>query len=204
MLLDTKHLRLIQLIAMTSAISVLGGCSTTTPEESPAPPPEPVKTQKVVPPPNDSGIKRGTLIRQANNDIKATVKAKAKAKQAASPRVKLANSLRPWTEMVMEGTGITGWMKTRWADDQILIRLAFLGPRESLNSFMPRVQLFKLTLKDMQNAPVLFYTITPNDFQWAPPTVNNGTPTMQFESSAPCSLEEYERCNLWKLDWDWN
>lgn len=186
---------------LLAAIPWLTACNSAPVEEPAAPPPKPI--QKAPPPAPASGLKRGTLINQANNDIRTHKEAKAKAAYNASPRVRKANTLRPWTEVQIPNTGITCWMKTRWADDQVLIRLALLGPRESLNSFMPGIKQFKLTIKDMQNAPVLFYTISPNDFEWAPPSVNNGTPTMQFESFAPCSLDEYERCNLWSFDWDW-
>lgn len=183
-----------------AAMTLLAGCNTQTVEE---PTPPPAKPAIKPPPISSTGLKRGTLIRQANTDIATHAKAKAKAAHDASPRVRKANTLRPWTEVQIPNTGITCWMKTRWADDQVLIRLALLGPRESINSFMPGIKQFKLNIKDMQNASVLFYTISPNDFEWAPPSVNNGTPTMQFESSAPCSLDEYERCNLWSFDWDW-
>ncbi len=186
------------LLAVTG---LLAGCSAAPVEEPASAPPKPAK--KAPPPAPSSGLKRGTLINEANQAIKTHKEAKAKATYNASPRVRKANTLRPWTEVQIPNTGITCWMKTRWADDQVLIRLALLGPRESLNSFMPGIKQFKLTIKDMQNATVLFYTISPNDFEWAPPSVNNGTPTLQFESSAPCSLDEYERCNLWSFDWDW-
>jgi len=145
------------------------------PAQPPQAPPPPPPTRPDQPPP---GIDRG--------------------------RWALAHQVRPWESVAVEGMGINCHMKTRWANGKVEIRLALLGPRESLQAFIRRVKAFHVRFKDAAGGQINEYTVPASDFQWAPATANNGVPTMQFESSAECPFELMDQAMHWSLYWDFN
>jgi len=82
------------------------------------------------------------------------------------------------------------------------LRLALLGNPDGMKMLFDEAKMFRVRFSDATGSQVNEYTVAPEDLTWAPPSVNGGMPTMQFESSVDVPLEEYEQYRQWQLFWD--
>lgn len=144
------------------------------PPENPEPPPEP-------PPPQP---------------------APAPVPQYSKARLKSAAEIHNWSNIHIDGTSIDAWLKTKWTNGAITVRLALLGGQEDLERFCASVKQFRLKFGDTTGNIIMEFTIDGPDLTFAPPGTNQGVPTMQFESSIECPLEQYESAHSWQLYWD--
>jgi len=200
------------------AFAALGGCSSSGHgskhaevkfDSNPAAPAEyqlpahPVK--KPSPPqqsaPARSGPRRGFLL----HDVQQSASGEGGGQQDGahlSPRLQKAAELKTWAPVKIEGSAVEVCLKTSWTQDQINVRVAMVGPQQVLDKFVTSVKGYQLRFTDPDGTELMNFDIQPQDFQWAPPTVNNGIPTMQLEGSIPCPLEPYENSSNWTLNWN--
>ena len=118
-------------------------------------------------------------------------------------RLALAAQLRTFVPVEVENMGIKVGLKAKWASGKLAMRLALVGPRDGLNAFTAQVRQFHIKFTDRTGNPVTEYGVLPSQLAWAPPTVNSGVPTLQFESSVECPLEIYEQVGNWNFYWDY-
>jgi len=100
------------------------------------------------------------------------------------------------------GTDINCFMRTKWSNGQVFLRLAILGSEPGVEQFVFGTREFKIRFCDATGAQVNEYKVAGEDVTRAPAAVNNGVPTYQFDSSAECSLEEYEQYRQWSISWE--
>lgn len=117
-------------------------------------------------------------------------------------RLKEAAEVKSWSNVNIEGKGVDFWLKTCWKNGQMSLRLALLGNPDGMKMLFDEAKMFRVRFSDATGSQVNEYTVAPEDLTWAPPSVNGGMPTMQFESSVDVPLEEYEQYRQWQLFWD--
>jgi len=194
------------LLCSIPCCALFAGCSQ---HESQKAAPAPVQLKQQLPPQPEQPSEppsppRGYLMQ---HDLPAPKPRQAAPQQQAGPRydprrLKEAAEVKSWSNVNVEGKGVDCWLKTCWKNGQMSLRLAMLGSPEGLHMFVDGAKQFRVRFSDATGAQVNEYTVAAEDMAWAPPTVNGGVPTLQFESSVDCSLEEYEQYRQWQLFWD--
>jgi hypothetical protein len=117
-------------------------------------------------------------------------------------RLKEAGQIKAYSGVNVPGTDINCFMRTKWSNGQVFLRLAILGSLPGVEQFVFGTKEYKIRFCDASGAQVNEYKVAGEDVTRAPASVNNGVPTYQFDSSAECSLEEYERYSQWQISWD--
>jgi hypothetical protein len=194
------------LCLILSGAAGLSGCSLTI--NVPGPPETPVAKatqpgQSTHLPRANRPSGRGRLLQVTNAPPR-----RAQPSEPAMPgydpgRLAMSGQLKGWAPIDIEGTGIQVWMKTKWSDGKLLMRIAMLGPRDSLSMLTSGSREFQVKLRDRAGGDVDQFILPPSEFKWAPPTANHGVPTMEFESSASMPLELYERGANWNFYWSY-
>jgi hypothetical protein len=116
-----------------------------------------------------------------------------------SPQAAAAAAVKVWAPIKIETYGIQVAMKSWWKQEQMNVHIAVLGPRDGLDAFFKNSSAFQLQTTDPDGKQLMKFDIRPQDFQWAPPTVNNGIPTLQLDSSVDCPLDPYIESTNWNF-----
>jgi hypothetical protein len=194
--------------------AALAGCST--PESKQVVPKPPVASpattvehqfpihpvKKSVPPSEavHRGPRRGSLLHDAGMDGQSGGGQQIAA--SADPRIAAAGAVKIWAPVKLENGIIEVCMKTTWSQGKLNVHVALVGPRAILERFVSGWAGFALQFTDNDGNELMKFDIRPQDFEWAPPTVNNGIPTMQLDSSIECPLEPYEQSTNWNFSWN--
>lgn len=120
----------------------------------------------------------------------------------SAPRLAKAGKSRTWASVHVPDIGVQAVLNSLWKDGQLYFRIALLGQKNALELFTSEYRQFRITFADQSGTKIFEIPVSPSDFQFDPPDVNGGIPTMELNNSIDCDLPVYENAVQWNMIWD--
>ncbi|MGD9681867.1 MAG: hypothetical protein AB7W16_11845 [Candidatus Obscuribacterales bacterium] len=167
----------------------------TTPRESPEPEPSPA-------PRSAPSFERGTYLQKHKPSQAQRGPSSQAVAQYGRQRLDNAAVIKNYAPVSIIPIGLDAYCKTAWADGLLHVRVAIMGPPANMQLFLRQFSVFKLGFRD-QGANLIQDAVVPaTEFKLAPPSVNHGSPTFEFEGQMEIPLEKYEQFYDWTLNWE--
>lgn len=147
-----------------------------------------------------STFKRGTYLRKPQNKSGAGPSSTFIG-QYGKERLDNAAVIKNYAPVSIIPIGLDAYCKTAWAGGHLHTRIALMGPPDNMKMFLQQFSHFKIAFRDQAAAVIQDAVVPAVEFKRAPPNVNHGSPTFEFEGEMEIPLEQYERFYDWTLNW---
>lgn len=167
------------------------------PRANPEPEPEPEPAPRSAP-----SFERGTYLQKRKPSQAQRGPSSQAVAQYGRQRLDNAAVIKNYAPVSIIPIGLDAYCKTAWADGLLHVRVAIMGPPANMQLFLRQFSVFKLGFRD-QGANLIQDAVVPaTEFKLAPPSVNHGSPTFEFEGQMEIPLEQYEQFYDWTLNWE--
>lgn len=147
-------------------------------------------------------FERGTYLQKRKPSGSQSGPSSQAVAQYGRQRLDNAAVIKNYAPVSIIPIGLDAYCKTAWADGLLHVRVAIMGPPANMQLFLRQFSVFKLGFRD-QGANLIQDAVVPaTEFKLAPPSVNHGSPTFEFEGQMEIPLEQYERFYDWTLNWE--
>jgi hypothetical protein len=119
----------------------------------------------------------------------------------APARLGFAARPRTWASITVPDLNVKAVFNSSWTNDQLNYRVALLGERAAINTFLGQHRQYGVNFADQSGNKIFEFPLSPEAFNWAPPNFNGGIPTIQTTGAIPLELPVYEQSVQWNLTW---
>jgi hypothetical protein len=132
----------------------------------------------------------------------ARLEAEAARPHYSAYRLQAAAKPHNWADIVVPDLNVHAVFNSNWTPDHINYRIALLGEKRAIDTFLHQHQSYSVNLVDQAANQIIKFDVAPDSFEWAPPNFNGGIPTMQMTGTVDCDLPVYEQAVQWNLTWE--